>query len=496
MRILLIRPYPELNIARCLEHGFLHLEPLDLEIVAGGIPECDIVTILDLSIEKYPVEKLREQIDSLRPDITAFTGYSSHARQVRRLAQMVKEIHPDTLTVVGGIHATIAAVDYKIAEIDLVVRGEGGSVIADILRRLKNGESPAFGDAVLSTKDPEFEDKAKLPPPAYPDVCDVPAPRRDLVNRDKYFSVWTPDSASELKTMFPVVATVRTSVGCAFRCSFCVVHYLMSGKYIQRTPEDVVEEIAGLKETNIYFVDDEMFLNANRAKRIAELIIERGIKKHYYSWARSDTIVRHPDLFRLWKKAGLGTLYVGLESMVDSQLEGFHKKTKAKTNRDAIAILRKIGLTLHGCFIVHPNFSVEDFRSLEKDVLSLCPAEVTFTVLSPSPGTEIWKTQKDDFICDPYYFYDCMHSLLPTKLPLKRFYAHFSRLTQLALRANPLRVNKIRIPFRDVLRAIFVGTRYIFALRSIYKDYETPAGGSPCGAGKGADDGGGASKAT
>ena len=473
MRILLIRPYPELHIARCLEHGFLHLEPLDLEIVAGGVPEDDTVTILDLSLEKHPVETFREQIKTLRPDITGFTGYSSHARQVRLLAQITKDVHPESLTVVGGIHATIAAVDYKTDAIDVIVRGEGGTVLAEILRRLKNGESPAFGDAVLSTKDPDFEEKAKLPPPAYPDFSSIPAPRRDLVSRSRYFSVWTPDSASELKTMFPIVATVRTSVGCAFKCSFCVVHHLMSGKYIQRTPEDVVEELAGLEETNIYFVDDEMFLNADRARRMAELIIERGIKKHYYSWARSDTIVRHPDLFKLWKKAGLGTLYVGLESMVDSQLEGFHKKIKAKTNQDAIDLLRETGITLHGCFIVHPDFSVEDFRSLEKNVLDLCPAEVTFTVLSPSPGTEIWNNQKADFICDPYYFYDCMHSLLPTRLPLKRFYAHFSRLTQLALRANPLRVNKIRIPFRDVLRAIVVGTRYIFALRAIYKDYGT-----------------------
>jgi rhamnose utilization protein RhaD (predicted bifunctional aldolase and dehydrogenase) len=60
--------------------------------------------------------------------------------------------------------------------------------------------------------------------------------------------------------MYPNIATIRTSTGCAFNCAFCVVHHMMSGKYLQRKPEDVVDEIASIKEDYIYFVDDETFL--------------------------------------------------------------------------------------------------------------------------------------------------------------------------------------------------------------------------------------------
>jgi radical SAM superfamily enzyme YgiQ (UPF0313 family) len=271
--------------------------------------------------------------------------------------------------------------------------------------------------------------------------------------------------------MFPRVASLRTSIGCAFSCSFCVIPHLMNGKYLQRSPEDVVDEIAGIKEEYLYFVDDEMFLNAGRARQIAELLIQRGIRKKYTSWARSDTIVRHPDVLRLWKEAGLDTLYVGLESMDDSKLDEYKKRVPVETNREAIAILREIGITLHASFIVHPDFSLEDFQRLEKVVSEICPAEVTFTVLSPSPGTQFWREHRHEFICDPYRFYDCMHSILPTKLPLKTFYAHFSHLTQTALRNNPLRRNRIKIPLRDLVRAIVHGTRYIIALRMIYRDY-------------------------
>ena len=78
---------------------------------------------------------------------------------------------------------------------------------------------------------------------------------------------------------------------------------------------------------------------------------------------------------------------------------------------------------------------------------------------------------KERFICDPYYYYDCMHTILPTRLPLKNFYKHFSRLTELALRANPLRVNKIKVLFKDFFRVIVRGTKYIIALQLIYRDY-------------------------
>jgi hypothetical protein len=121
--------------------------------------------------------------------------------------------------------------------------------------------------------------------------------------------------------------------------------------------------------------------------------------------------------------------------------------------------------------MVDPDFSVQDFKDLEKEIMLVCPAEVTFTVFSPSPGTDLWKQHKDDFIVDPYLYYDCMHTILPTKLPMKLFYAHFAKLSRVALQANPLRVHRVKVPFRELMKIIVLATRYIFAMRNIYKDY-------------------------
>jgi len=54
VRILLVKPNPQLLVAKRLQEGFLHLEPLELEMVAGGVPLEDEVVIQDLSFEKDP----------------------------------------------------------------------------------------------------------------------------------------------------------------------------------------------------------------------------------------------------------------------------------------------------------------------------------------------------------------------------------------------------------------------------------------------------------
>jgi radical SAM superfamily enzyme YgiQ (UPF0313 family) len=477
MRILLVKPHAQLLVPIRLQEGFLHLEPLELEIVAGGLGPEEEIKILDLGLERRDQFAVFEKtVKNWHPDLVGFTGYSTNILAIKKLAKTAKSLNPKIITVVGGIHATLLPRDFSESEIDIIVRGEGGLVLKEIVRRFKNNEPLFFDNLALSTQDPEFKTKADSGPPDYPEIDQIPLPRRDLVERSRYFCVWTFSDSGRLKTLFPQVASLRTSIGCAFTCSFCVIHHLMHQKYLQRQALDVVNEIAALKEERVYFLDDEMFLNASRCQEIAELLLKRNIKKEYSSWSRSDTIVKHPELFKLWKQAGLSTLFVGLESMDDTKLLEYKKRLNVETNRKAIAILKELRITLHAAFIVHPDFSAEDFKRLENETRSLCPAEVTFTVLSPSPGTAFWQENEEKFICDPYYYYDCMHTILPTRLPLKKFYRHFARLTELALRANPLRVNKIKVPFYDFIRAIVRGTKYIIALQLIYRDYPPRCG--------------------
>ncbi len=472
MKILLVRPHITLKVAQRL-HSFLHLEPLALEIVAGGIDETHETRILDLASLKKPENAFADTINAFRPDLIGFTGYSNQAKTVKKLAASARTVLPGALIITGGVHATVAPLDYRdCADIDLVVRGEGGTAMRRLIRCMEDGSGLPEDDVFLPVGSPAYERLAALPPPELPEYRDVPAPRRELVDRSGYFCIWHGEKGEKLDSLFPRTASMRTSVGCPNRCNFCVVHHLANGKYRQRSPEDTVAEIESLPEKHIYFVDDEMFINTGRCRKIAQMLLDRGIEKKYVSWARADTICRHPELFRIWKKAGLSLLYVGLESMEAETLEGFNKGIAPDVNRRSVQILRELGIGLHAAFMVNPEFDEEDFQRLREAVAYVSPAEVTFTVFSPSPGTRLWEEHSDEFICpDPYAFYDCFHTILPTKLPLKHFYKRFAQLYLCSARNNPWRHNRIKVPVKDFLRFMWSGMRYGLSLRYIYRDY-------------------------
>lgn len=473
MKVLLVRPPSGLKVAESFQR-FLHLEPLSLEIVAGGVPDVATPSILDLIMVRNPEKQLRRKLKELQPDVIGFSGYSNQVQIVREYAHVVKSVLPGSVVVVGGIHATIAAGDYRVDDIiDYVVRGDGSGPFADIISAVHNGNHAASSPWLLRVADDSFDTLAAQPLPAWSERETHVNPRRDLVDRARYFCVRAGNPNVQDRTLFPETAAVRTSIGCPYRCNFCAVRMLTGGKYIQRDPEAVVDEIARLPQKYIYFVDDEMFINAQRCRRIAELLSERNVKKVYTSWARSDTICSNVDLFRLWKEVGLETLYVGVESLQEEELAFYNKKVDVSINRRAVDILRELGIGLHAALMVQPDFGKENFEQLHETIKALAPAEITFTVFSPSPGSELYAEYEGKYLFEkPYLYYDCMHTVLPTRLPLKTFYRYFSLLYLFAFKVNPWRANRIKVRLPDIGRLLYAGMRCGYQLNTIYKDYD------------------------
>ena len=171
MRILLVKPHAQLLVPIRLQEGFLHLEPLELEIVAGALDPEEEIKILDLGLQKKDQFAIfQETLQYWQPDLVGFTGYSTNISAIKRLAQIAKNLNEKIITVVGGIHATLLPNDFAVSQIDIIVRGEGGLVLKEIVRRFKNKEALFFGNFALSTQDPEFIIKAKSSPPDYPHI--------------------------------------------------------------------------------------------------------------------------------------------------------------------------------------------------------------------------------------------------------------------------------------------------------------------------------------
>jgi radical SAM superfamily enzyme YgiQ (UPF0313 family) len=161
---------------------------------------------------------------------------------------------------------------------------------------------------------------------------------------------------------------------------------------------------------------------------LAQLIQQAGIRKRYFLYGRSDTIAKHPELIEQWKQIGLERVFVGLEFMRDHDLKLIRKGSTVENNRKAVSILKSLGIDIFPTFIVRPEFVRKDFVDLREYCLDLDLSFIGFSVLTPLPGTDLYHEVKDRLITSNYDYFDFLHTLLPTALPIKNFYKEITTL--------------------------------------------------------------------
>ncbi len=453
MKILLVEP-PKAPLTIGGEEVFL-FEPLALEYVAAGVAANHDVRILDMRLNKG----LASMLEEFAPEVVGFTAYTVHVNTVRRLARTIKEWNQDTLTVVGGHHATVAPADFVTPEIDLIVSGEGFEPFREIVRRheTQGGFEGIPGVAVPTA--------AGLTTAVSADSVNLdaaPLPVRSLTSpyRRQYYCEW----------MKPL-ASLRTSKGCPFRCTFCAEWKTAGGRYLRRVPERVVEELRDIDEEFIFFADDESLVDAERMSRLAELIRQAGIRKRYFVYGRSDTIVRHPGLLKAWRDIGLERVFVGLEFVRDEDLSYIRKSSSARENEQAVKILQDLGIDIYASFMVRPEFSHADFAAYHRYCRGLGLNFATFSVLTPLPGTDLYDEVKDRMLTrDPDYF-DFIHTLLPTNLPLEDFFSELTRLYRNAIPTSKQLALLSRYRLRDIPSLLAKSRRVFARMRTAHLDY-------------------------
>ena len=449
MKILLIQP-PKAPATIGGEDVFIY-EPLALEYLAAAVAADHDVRILDL---RFP-ENLREALEQYRPDLVGITAYTVHVNVAKRLFEEIKTWNPEVLTVVGGHHATVMPRDFVSRFIDLVVVGEGVAAFREIVERLEKREGfegiPGVADG--RGNEPRIVD----------DLDAVPFPDRRLTARYRrhYYSEW----------MKPL-ASIRTSKGCPYRCSFCAQWKLAGGRYLRRKPEKVVEELGGIDEEYVFFADDESLVDAVRMQALAERIREAGIKKRYFLYGRSDTIARHPELVELWRSIGLERVFVGFEFFRDEDLAYIRKGSTSSDNEKAARVLADLGIEVYASFIVRPEFKKEDFAAFGPYCRKLKLRYATFAVLTPLPGTDLYEEVQDRLITRNYDLVDFIHTLLPTALPLKEFYEELYRLSTRTIPFHKQLSLLRKLPLKEIPLTLAKSRRVLKRLRTAYLDYQ------------------------
>ncbi len=409
----------------------LRVEPLGLECVGAAVRQRGVeAELIDLRIDTW--ENLDSTLDD-PPDVVGIScSFTTDVYPSLEVAHFVKERRPDLPIIVGGHHASLVPSDFfhPNSPVDGVVIGEGERPAADLIEAMRHRTPIDAVPGVMTWKNREdgFRHQSALQ-----GFDTVPAPDRSLTAQYRKWYHHGQASPS---------ASVETSRGCPFDCNFCSVWVFYQRRARRRSPEAIVAELEAIDEYEVFFTDDIAFLHYESYKEMAERIIASGMEKKYTCETRCDLVIKYRDLFPLWKRAGLHTVFLGVEKIDDDGLKSVRKRTKggADANVEAIQILKDAGITPLTSFITDPDWDEQGFDRLEEYIRRYELPNPAFTVLTPLPGTELYKERQHELTTHDYGYYDVIHAVLPTRLPLEQFYERLAQLYDLTVKTTRLTV--------------------------------------------------------
>ena len=197
-------------------------------------------------------------------------------------------------------------------------------------------------------------------------------------------------------------------------------HALLSAKKI-------VDQMEACDEPFVFVLDDNFLTNKRRVVELCEEMERRGLKKFWMTQGRTDFAADNPELIARLAKNGLVMLLSGFESNDDDNLAALRKKSSWEKNLRANQVLRENGVISTGIFMARPDWTKEQFAQLYEYVNSLDIGIPLFTILTPLPGTQLYRAYKDKLLTNDHRLFDLLHAVLPTRLPRAEFYAEFCR---------------------------------------------------------------------
>jgi len=390
-------------------------EPLALEVIAGNLDDHE-VAITDLKVTPNALE---EDLIRFQPDMVGFTAVACEANTVVRLANKIKK-HTPAMVVVGGHHASCDPAFFNRDSIDFVVVGLGKLSFRELVDALDNRTS-AIGIPGIAKTDPGRTLNYVRRIYSFQDTVDAAPPRYDLVKAHRNSYVMSGVGGK--------VGFVVSAYGCTHCCAFCSIPAMTHGRYITHRPEAVLRDMLLLGDVPmIRLVDANTFGDPEMARQLGRQIIESGLKKAIVADVRSDTVTRHPDLFKLWKQAGLSAAVIGFEEITDAGLARLNKKNSVAVNIKAMEILKELGIRIIGDFIVSPEYSEADFDALGRFVSSHAIDLPLPSILTPLPGTPLHREIADRIVIHDLDYYTFTNAVFPTRMDTKLFYQTYADL--------------------------------------------------------------------
>ena len=308
--------------------------------------------------------------------------YQIRATEFLALARALKQGKPSRPVVAGGHYASCAAEELlaRHPELDLIAVHECERTLPEL------ASLPAWSEETLA-KIPGLVFRAR-------DGLGKTAAREALADLD---SLPWPDRTGPARLMAGVpTAYMMGSRGCLSACDYCCIstmHRMVSGKrFRQRSPENIVEEMAFLyheRGVRQFIFHDDNFLvpqvdhNLARIDALDRLMRQHGLRRIALGLKCRPADVNRQVFLRL-REMGLLRVFLGIESGSRAGLESIGRHQTVAQEHQALSTCEDLGIsTQYTIIMFHPEATLGSMREDLAFVaahpghpLSFCRAEI------------------------------------------------------------------------------------------------------------------------
>ena len=413
------------------------------------------VRILDCDTDKLDFKELEKHIMGYKPDVVGVTAYSPIIYDSWQTLKLAKRIDKKIITIMGGHHSDIYPKEtINLGDIDYIVLGEGEYILPKLLDALEENEDPKKISGLV------FKNRGNISVTGGPgfieNLDELPLPARDLVDWKKHQCVLGREN---------VVATIMSSRGCPYRCTFCYKP-LKARAWRFRSAGNIVKEIEqcyklGIRE--IFFFDDNFSVDIKRVEAICDEIMKRKLKINWSFRGRVNTLTY--NMLLKCKKAGCHRIHFGVETGTDEGLRKIKKDITTETVRKAFRLCRKAGIVTIANFMIGlPGEKKRDMFRTVDFANSIGADYAEFQIITPYPKTELYEEGikkgvfKTDFwkefakkpypgfelqVWNEYYSRNELFKILDECL--KRFYFNPGRIIKIAFSIRSFKELKTKI---------------------------------------------------
>lgn len=306
-----------------------------------------------------------------------------------KLAQRLKERHPELYVIFGGPHSDLCAEETlkDIPWVDYICRGEGETTIVPFFRSLLSNH---VDESIAGLA---FIRNGKIVNNKRPKLID----NLDSLPSIDYSLSGSLDKTSEY-------FCIDVGRGCPFGCTYCSTKSFWQRCYRLKSAERIVSEIQELH--NLYgaryfaFEHDMFTLDKKKVYRICQMLKDLDFKINWNCSARVDCV--DESLIDAMVDAGMTHIFFGIETGSPRMQKLTNKNLKLDRVTEIMRYVCSKGIKVYTSFIYgFPQETDEDISlttELCMDLLQIPEMTVYTHLCTFLPGTELFNVYKNQLV--------------------------------------------------------------------------------------------------